>query len=201
MSMELTQIVEKTSEMYKRYGIKSVTMDDTAHKLGISKKTLYQFVKDKNDLVERIIEYENSQRAFELDKIHYDTKDITDKFVRLFHLFIKAIKDFNPAIEYDLSKYYPKLYQRARDEWREMVSKSFSIVLAEGKAKGIFRKSIDESLFARMFLFGLEQLQNNNIITTEEFNSSEFTDKILDYHICAISTEKGLKLFKEYKQK
>ena len=54
---ELEKILVKVSGMYRKYGIKSVTMDDVAHELGISKKTLYQYVKDKSDLVEKVVEH------------------------------------------------------------------------------------------------------------------------------------------------
>ncbi len=176
-------------------------MDDTAQELGISKKTLYQFVKDKHELVCRTIEFEENRRKQILEEIINHSEDIIDKFFRLFHVFIDYIKSFNPAIEYDLIKYYPELYHKAKDVWKNNVTHSFKEVVSKGKKEGLFRKSIDVSLFARMFLFGLEQLQQNNIITIEEFNSKEFTNQVLEYHMNAICTPWGIESFNNYKQK
>ena len=105
------ELIEKISLLYQKYGIKSVTMDDVATELGISKKTLYQYFDDKAGLVKDIIHhYVNYQnKAFE---------EISDKNLNSIELIFeiskfvsKLLKEMNPSITFDLKKYYPEAWK------------------------------------------------------------------------------------------
>ena len=106
-SMDIKQqILIKSMEMYMRYGIKSITMDDISRKLGISKKTLYQYVDNKGDLINKIFEIEMAKEKETVTKITEESKDAIDEILGIAKYVTQQLREYSPTIMYDLQKYY-----------------------------------------------------------------------------------------------
>jgi len=103
-------IIDEVKGLFKRYGIKSVSMDDIAVSLGMSKKTLYQYFPEKESLIERVVESElaNKKQKFE----HYlkNNKNAIEEAFNINRFINDVYKDHIPAMIYDLKKYYPAIY-------------------------------------------------------------------------------------------
>ncbi len=191
-------IIQKAVELYREFGIKSVSMDDIAQQLGMSKKTLYQFIKDKNDLVESVVE-NNLQLYAEFLSVFYN---VEHNAIDQFYLFTTKIKEFfpkyNPSMLYDLRKYYPLLLNEVMNKKQELLFKASCANLEKGKQEGFYQRDIDSSIIARL------QVANQNYTLDPSsglFSDAELADQsvlrqLFTYHFRGICTPKGIEELK-----
>jgi transcriptional regulator with XRE-family HTH domain len=192
MNEELKTILEKVRELYMKYGIKSITMDDVARELGISKKTLYQFVTDKDDLVGKFIDNEILMRQEEICKCFRVGFNAIEELFEISIFMNKLIRDQNPATEHDLKKYYPQHYQKTVKARREGIYNYILLNLKKGIKEGLYRKNMNSEVIAKLYLWRSENTSFDGLFTTEEFSSGKMFVELIAYHIRGIATEKGI---------
>ena len=193
MNEEMDNILSKVRDLYKNYGIKSITMDDVARELGISKKTLYQYVTDKEDLVDKFIESEIKTIQEEICKCINTDYNAIEELFELSVFMNRMMRDRNPATEYDLKKYYPAQYQKILKIRREGTYSYLMQNLRKGKEEGLYRIDMDEETIAKLYLMRSENASFSDIFTVSEFTSYQLFIELLKYHIRGIATEKGIK--------
>ena len=198
MDSELQNILERILGLYRKYGIKSVTMDDAAAELGISKKTLYQYFSDKDDLVSKTIEYEASKRIREFDEIQDKNQDAIAELLEVSHCLNLIIQEYSPVIEHDLKKYYPAHYNRIQELRRVNMYESVIRNIRKGKEEGIFRSDLNEEIISKIYVSRIMCMHENPFFTTGELTSSRVFFEILFYHIRGIANDKGLQLLDQY---
>jgi AcrR family transcriptional regulator len=192
MNDELKNILQKVRELYMKYGIKSITMDDVARELGISKKTLYQYVTDKDDLVGKFIDNEILMRHEEICKCFGIGFNAIEELFEISIFMNKMMRDQNPATEYDLKKYYPVHYQKTVKARREGIYEYILLNLKKGIKEGLYREEMDKEIIAKLYLSRVEDSHINELFTKEEFASMRLFVEILTYHVRGIATEKGI---------
>lgn len=190
-------ILKDVGKLYLKFGIKSVTMDDVANEFGISKKTLYQYFNDKADLVSQVVEYYLKNPVFNLNAT--ENTNAIDHYFVLRERIIYILKYFHNNIEFDLKKQYPKLYRKVYEMKREKIYSSTVENIQEGIKSGLYRNDLDIDVIARLqvgrMLFTLNP--ENGIFTESEISNIELFDKVIEYHMYCLCTEKGIKYFKE----
>jgi DNA-binding XRE family transcriptional regulator len=189
---ELKNIMLKVRELYTKYGIKSITMDDVAHEMGISKKTLYQYVTDKDDLVGKFIDNEIRTRQEEICKCFRIGYNAIEELFEISVFMNKIMRDQNPATEYDLKKYYPQHYLKISKARREGIYNYILLNLKKGIKEGLYRKDLNAEIIAKLYLSRSESIHINDLFTIEEFTSMKLFVELLSYHIRGIATEKGI---------
>lgn len=192
MNEELKNILLKSRELYLKYGIKSITMDDVARELSISKKTLYQFVTDKDDLVGKFVDYEIAIRQEEICKCFRIGLNAVEELFEISLFMNKMMHDQNPVTEYDLKKYYPQHFQKTVTARREGVYNYILINLKKGIKEGLYRKEMNKEVIAKLYLWRIENTQLSELFNEEEFTSIRLFVELLSYHIRGIATEKGI---------
>jgi len=197
MNEEQKRILLKVSELYTKYGIKSITMDDVARELGISKKTLYQFVSDKNELVGKFIDLEIEIKQKEICNCFKQNLNAIEGLFEISHFMNRTMKEQNPSVEYDLKKYYPEHYQKILKARRDGMYKYILLNLEQGIAEGFYRKELNVDIIAKLHLFRLENTFLSDIFSSDEANSPEIFNEIFIYHIRGISNEKGIKFLEQ----
>jgi AcrR family transcriptional regulator len=195
--MELNEILSRTFELYHKYAIKSVTMDDVARELGISKKTLYQYVANKSELVEMVVRSEMEKAAQKHMSIQQMNLNAIEELFEVSKMMNEHLKRHNPALYYDLRKYYPKFYHEIRKHKREKAYESVLRNLKKGISEGLYRKEINAEIIAKLYISRIEQSYEENIFSIEEVTSIEVFNEILIYHLHGICNENGLKILKE----
>lgn len=180
-----------------KYGIKSVTMDDIARELGISKKTLYQYVDDKNDLVAKVIELEIAEKTLFFTKADHAGLNAVEEVFEVHRQVQQMIKDYNPATDYDLRKYYPELYAQIIKVRRAHIYKNVLDNLKKGKAEGLYRLDFDDELIAKIQLSRVEATFDEKVFTHDELLSPRLFKEIFVYHIRGIANEEGLKVLEQ----
>jgi AcrR family transcriptional regulator len=192
MNEELNNILSKVRELYMKYGIKSITMDDVARELGISKKTLYQHVTDKDDLVGKFVDNEIEIRQTEICKCFRVGFNAIEELFEISLFMNKLMREQNPATDHDLKKYYPNHYQKSVKARREGMYNYILLNLKKGKKEELYRDDLDEEIIAKIYLSRVESIPFNDLYTIEEFTSIRLFVELLTYHIRGIATKKGI---------
>jgi AcrR family transcriptional regulator len=197
MIEEMKNILEKVRCLYLKYGIKSITMDDVARELGISKKTLYQYVVDKTDLVAKVLDIEISKRAGDFDITNCKGVNAIDEMIMVNFHVIKMLKEYNPSTAYDLKKYYPDLYKKFYELRHQKMYEWILNNLIRGKSENLYRKEINEEIIAKLYVYRNEVIIENDQFDLNEYTSPKFFREVLIYHIRGIATEKGNKVLSD----
>jgi TetR/AcrR family transcriptional regulator, cholesterol catabolism regulator len=199
--MGLNEIIEKVSVLFTKYGVKSVSMDDISRQLGISKKTLYQFVNDKEDLVAKAIGFEKKrmQSCFS-NALDDSSRNAIQHLLDVGKHVQKIIAEKNPSLEYDLNKYYPEIYKEFHDFRNKMMYNSVLKNLVQGKKEGLYRKELDVEFIARFYISRVEMVIESETATESKEYPAEFFIEIFIYHIHGVSNEKGLEFLKHNMQ-
>lgn len=191
MDNELRNILQKVGCLYQKYGIKSVTMDDVARELGISKKTLYQYVNDKSDLVAKVIDLDDQMKR---EKFHENntSENAIDQLIYVHREVNKMLRETNPSMMYDLKKYYPDLHDQMMERKRKGMFENVLKNLKWGIEDGLYRDELNVDIIAKLYLSRIESIMDHEIYTIEEFTSPKFFREIFIYHIRGIANKKGI---------
>ncbi len=175
-------------------------MDDIAREISISKKTIYQYFKDKNDLVSTVTSYHMEHERDEYESIADNSKNAVDELIKVSVCIRKNMKDINPSLVFDLKKYHKKAW----DIWIEyknvFIKNHIVDNLNRGINEGFFRKEIDVEALA---IFRVEQVQmtfDNSMYPKDKFSITELQLQLFEHFVYGILTDKGRKLYKEYQE-
>lgn len=187
--------------MFTRIGIRSITMDDIARELGVSKKTLYHDFEDKNDLIRRVIDFDIMQSRKFLEEVHRTDLDAIEEIFLVNSRIHQNRSRYNPTFYYDLKRYYPETYLKWLSEKRQNMFGLIVANLSKGKREGLYRKEIKEHIIGKLYMARMEMLDSNDFIDGQQILSAEFLQEIFSYHLHAICNERGLKSLAEFKAK
>lgn len=187
-----TYIITKVTELFRKYGIKSVTMDDVSRELGISKKTLYQHVADKNDLVAKVMEHEWTEKAGIFDHLMSKSENAIDQLIKINSYVRFQLKYFSFSLDYDLRKYYSKIWEGFNSKRRKVMYDVVLNNIKRGKSEGIYREDLNEEFISKLYVSRVESIHEGDMISIEDFLSSEVYVEAFVYHIRGIANRKGI---------
>ncbi len=201
MNDEFKNILEKIYRLFQKYGIKSVTMDDIAKELGISKKTLYLHVKDKKELVQKIAELKIIYAEKHNKEIYEKKLNAIDELLHVYKFLNLMLKDHNPSMMFDLRKYYPEIYERMQEVRRNQIFNGIKNNLVKGRKEEFYRKDFDDEIISKLHVFRIENLVDSNLFNSADFESGKLFRELFTYHIRGIASEKGIKYFEKKSKK
>ncbi len=197
MSMD-TKIWTKAKELFMKYGIKSVSMDDLSRQLGISKKTLYQFVDNKNGLIRKVIRMHLESEKKEIDAISKESKDAIHEMLMIArHTSIK-LREANPSTMYDLQKYYPDSWLEFQSLHEEYVFEVIKNNIIKGIDSGIYRDNIQPDIIAKFYVGKSFILVDDKVFPSSTYRVEELFNEFFSYHIHGIASQKGLELLEKH---
>lgn len=192
----LLKILEGSEHLFSRYGIKSLTMDDVARELGMSKKTLYQYVSDKNDLVEKTLDFHLQHSKHTCELLIEDQKNPIDAMMAIGDFFSQHMRDTNPSLMFDLRKYHTGAWKKL-DEYRfETIMKQIQTNLTRGIKEGYYRDDIDVNIIPRLYIGLTDAILESTYFPRDQFKFEEVVSQMLLYHIYGIATQKGIEYLK-----
>ncbi|UBM57828.1 TetR/AcrR family transcriptional regulator [Marinilongibacter aquaticus] len=193
------RILNKAEELFLTLGFKSVTMNDIAQELGISKKTIYQHFEDKKALVEAVCGFVlNNTECMEKECIS-TAENPVQEIVMMSKCMRDMLETMNPAIFYDLQKYYPKAWQMYRLE-KERIRKVMLKNLEMGIEQGYFRNDLNVEILSRMRIELIDMAFNGQMFPAKDFSLIEVQEAFVDHFVRGVVTEKGLNTYNELKQ-
>lgn len=200
MEEKLKNIVSGAMSLFNKYSIRSVSMDDIARELGISKKTLYQHVSNKTNLIEKILELENEYVTGMVDEILNKDLNAIDRLLEVSKELSEHHKKTNPSIKFDLIKYYPETHKKHSEKWEKSALNYITNNMKQGIKEGLFRKDLDIGLTANMYIKKIEDITDPDFFTEGDFSFSKIFNVMFENHIRGISNEKGIKYFEKQKK-
>ena len=195
------QIIEKATEMYLTLGFKSVTMDDIANEMGISKKTIYQHFANKNDLVEVVTMQMFDTISCGIDEIIHPEKNAVEELFEIKNFVLHKLKDEKASPIFQLQKYFPKIYKTLHGKEFCKMQECVITNLHKGVETGLYRPSIDIEFISRIYYSCVHAIKDKSVFADEKYNFRMLEELYLDYHLRAIVTEKGLKVLEKITQK
>lgn len=197
MTDKRQEIIDKVTELYLRFGIKSVTMDDIVREVGISKKTLYQFFKDKSELVLSVIDCDSKKKMQEHEAALEGTSNAIEKMMAFYNFQMNMVKEYNPSMIYDLRKYYPEMHRKFVEKKREIIYENVLKNLKQGKAEGFYRKELNQEVIAILNLIRVEAIANSESYKPEELLTNEFLKEMFTYHMYGIVSDNGREILEQ----
>lgn len=180
-----------------RYGIKSITMDDVAKELGMSKKTLYQYVEDKDDLVRKtLILHTQSMESLCMNVFKSEENAIL-QILRIANMMIGLHKEMNPSLLFDLKKYHPDTYILFTEHREKTIQTQLIDNLNLGILQGMYKKDIKVNLCAGFYMALIEQCISSEIGIISNIPFSEKYAYLVNYHLNSICSPEGLEFMKE----
>lgn len=191
-------IITTATELFLNLGFKSVTMDDIANEMGISKKTIYVHFENKTKLVEAVTfnVFENICEGIDCicDASHNPIEELYD--IKMF--VMNYLKNERTSPQYQLKKYYPQIYQRLQLKQFEKMHISVKESIQQGVDTGLFRPTIDVDFISRMYFNGMSGIKDASIFPQELFTMEYLMENYLEYHLRAICSDKGLQLLTKF---
>ncbi len=198
--MEIKErILIKADELFNRYGVRSVSMDDIAAGLGMSKKTLYQYYADKEELVSAVFGAfleENRTRCLNDKK---KAENVIHEVFLAFDMMREMFSQMNPVVVFDLQKYHPAVYRKVHEHKYSFLYQVIKNNLDQGVKDELYRPEIDTDVIARFRIESVMMAFNSDIFPTNRTQLIHIEEQITDLLIYGIATTKGQKLIQKYK--
>ncbi|MCW3086303.1 MAG: hypothetical protein JWP12_3669 [Bacteroidetes bacterium] len=194
------RILKGAEELFFKYGIKSVTMDDIARHLAISKKTIYQYFEDKNEMVETLMTISLKKDECEFKQIQQESENvIVEVFNMMKHMGMMFSK-VNPNIFYDLQKYHPNAWKQFTAFKHDCMAKMVEDSIERGIKEGLVRTDLNGRVLARLRIEEVELGLNSQIFPPDQFKILDVQMAMIDHFLHGICTLKGHRMINKYKQ-
>ena len=193
------RILVKAHELFNRYGIRSVSMDDIAAQLGMSKKTLYQYYADKDELVTGVfstVMEENKKTCSEdQNKSENALHEVFLSFDRVQDMF----SEMNPMVLFDMEKYHPPCFKKFREFQSVFLFQMIKNNIERGIQEGLYREEIDIDILTRYRIHSIMLSFNHEVFPGNRNRIVHIEQELLDVFLYGIATAKGQKLIQKYK--
>ena len=186
------KILNTANELFLTYGFKSVTMDDIAEKMSISKKTIYAFYKTKSKLVEACVMDVFNAISTGIDQICAVGNNPIEELFEIKDFVLNHLKSEQSSPLFQLKKFYPKFFEELQKKQFEVMSECVQDNLNKGIKAGLFRDNMDIDFITRIYFSGITMIKDIEIFPKGISNMQELQTQYLDYHIRAIATKKGI---------
>jgi len=186
------KILNTASDLFLSLGFKSVTMDDLANEMGISKKTIYKYFSNKEDLVDATTNYVHTQISETICEITTRGLNAISENFAIKIAFKDIFKKSKTSPMFQLKKYYPKTYEKLIDNEFEMFKECIGNNIANGIKEGLYKKDLKKDVVLKFYFTLVFGLHDNNIFNLEDYDLNELDINALEYHTRAIATHKGI---------
>ncbi|RED50540.1 TetR/AcrR family transcriptional regulator [Seonamhaeicola aphaedonensis] len=192
------KIINKAAELFLNFGFKSVTMDDIANEMAISKKTIYVHFANKTKLIEAVTFtiFENVCEG--IDGICNSSDNPIKELYDIKMFVLHYLKNEKTSPQFQLKKYYPKIYNQLKLKQFEKMYDSVKESLQNGIANGLFRDSIDVDFISKMYFTGMTGIKDQTIFPLNNYDMEYLIESYLEYHLRAIVTDKGLQILNKF---
>lgn len=190
-------ILKKAGDTFLKLGFKSVTMDDIANELGISKKTIYKYFKNKAELVDETVVFMHEtmhKEALKVYNLGYNAIKENFEVNKVFKGFMQNLDD-SPL--YQLQKYYPETYHKIMSDEYCLFKDCLFGNIQKGINEGLYRKEIITEQVIKFYFSLIMSVHNSKLYNYKQNTINKLELNVLEYHTRAIATEKGITILEE----
>lgn len=192
------KILTNAAELFLTFGFKSITMDDIANKIGVSKKTIYQHFDNKTKLVEATTLHMFEIISHGIDCICALDKNPIEEIFEIKQFVMQHLKDEKSSPQYQLQKYYPKIFESLKSKQTCVMQDCVTNNLKKGVEIGLYRDTINIDFISRLYINSMICLKDKDLFPLKNFSMNELMENYLEYHLRGICTPKGLQILTKY---
>lgn len=167
-------------------------MDDVAINQGISKKTLYQYVDNKADLVEKVIGNFTEQQKIDVHNIQKEGLNAIDELLKIYQHTCMRLQEINPHVGFELKKHYPKAWQIFLDYKDHFIFQHVMENMQKGIREGIYRDDFDQKIIGTYYVARFDIFLDKDLFSPQEYSYKNILKELFIYHIRGIASIKGL---------
>jgi AcrR family transcriptional regulator len=192
------RILTKAAGLFSRYGIRSITMDEIASQLGISKKTIYQFFTDKDDMVSAVIEQEIKKNETECNEFRDHAADAVHQVFLALESLEEMLKYTNPLMLYDLEKHHPRSFLKLRDYKYQFLYRILIDNLQWGIEEETYRRDLNKDIVAKSRIESAFLVFNPDLFPHSRYNIQQVNYELAMLFLHGVTTIKGKQLIEKY---
>ncbi len=192
------RILEKAADLFSRYGIRSITMDEIASQLGISKKTIYQFFTDKDEMVSAVIGQEIQRNEMDCNHFRNEAADAVHQVFLALESLEEMLKYTNPLMLYDLEKHHPRSVQKLKEYKYRFLYQILIDNLQWGMGEELYRSDIDRDIVAKNRIESAFLIFNPDLFPHSRYKISEVNLELSMLFLHGVVTPKGKRLIEKY---
>jgi AcrR family transcriptional regulator len=188
--MEKDHIILRARDLFMRYGIKSVTMDDVSRELGISKKTLYTIVDSKRDLVAKALDAEFSSECAVMKEIKENAPNALEGMIQVSHFLVELFRKMKPSLIYEMNKYHKKLWMSWEKSHKNQIYTHIKENIILGQKEGCYLEDVNPDIIAKLYVTKAYAILDERIFPRSEYSSDLLIQEHIHYHLRGIISEK-----------
>ena len=186
------KILKKAIDLFINFGFKSVTMDDIASEMHISKKTIYSHFNNKTKLDEAATFRVFETISNEINCICELQKNPIEELYEIKKSVMLHLKNEKTSPHYQLCKYYPEINESLKKKQFELMQACVVNNFERGIEMGLYRTNLNEEFVSRIYFLGITGIKDENLFPTKVFTKTKIMDNFLEYHLRGIITKEGL---------
>ena len=192
------RILGKAADLFLRYGIRSITMDEIATQLGISKKTIYQFFTDKDDMVSAVIDREIHKNEVECVEFRKIAENAVHQIFMAQDSVEEMLKYTNPLMLYDLEKHHPRAYQRLKEFKYQFLYQILMDNLQWGMGEGVYRADLERDIVVKARIEAAFLVFNPDVFPHTRYKVAEVAYELAILFLHGVVNDKGKTLIEKY---
>jgi AcrR family transcriptional regulator len=194
------RILIKAEELFMQYGIRSVSMDDIANNLGMSKKTLYQYYTDKDELVDAVVDGHISMIQTDCISCRKDAKDAIHEIFITMERIMSEFSNMNPMLLYDLEKFHFRSFRHFKEHKNKFLAQIIRQNLEWGINEELYRPDINIDVMCKFRLESMMIPFNVSVFPPGKYNLASLSEKIIEHFVYGLATIKGHKMIQKYNE-
>lgn len=202
MSMNETlpkdRIRQKADELFMRYGIRSVSMDDIASQLGMSKKTIYQFYSDKDELVDAVVDTHLGMMEGDCARCHENAANAVEEIMLTMDYLADMGNNINPMVLHDLEKFHFRAFDKFQKHKNQYLYQVMRDNIEWGINEGLYRADINTDILAKFRLETALLAFNVDVYPPSKYHFSDVCRAILEHFLYGLVSQKGYTLVLQY---
>lgn len=192
------RILAEAEKLFWKYGVRSVTMEDIAHQLGISKKTIYQHFSDKEQILYQVIQDKTGRDQSEMDCMVTETSNPVEEILGVLNMIRKNTDQVSPNLLIDIKRYYPQAFALFRQYKEGQIMRSILENIQKGISQGIYRSDINPTILARLRVEQIELAFNHNLFPSDQYSMHDVQAELMHHFVRGMLTEKGFTIYNQY---
>ncbi len=201
MDLEIkNRIIERAVSLFSESGIKGITMDDLARYMGMSKRTIYEYFKDKEDLVNECVTYMERSQDQKTKKIFEESENMFEALMKMYQESLVKMQKINKKFIDDIQKYFPEI-KRCHDRKKEEGLKKSIQFFQKGINEGLIRNELNPEILSVLISGEMELLFNGKIFLATKFSFFDIYKTLFITFLRGIATARGLAIIDGFLQK
>lgn len=194
------RILNKAIELYFRFGIRSITMDEIAAQCGMSKKTIYQFFEDKDALVDAVMDLKIDVKELECRNSQQKSDNAIHEMFLALDNVMALFDNMHASLMLDLQKHHPLTFKKLVAHKQKFLHTIIKTNILKGQQEELYRSEINADIITAMRLETIFMTGRDELFPKSQYSSSHVLLEITDHYLHGLATLKGMKLIEKYKK-